>query len=117
MKPSTDPDVRILAALADPVRLSIVRQLSADGTVCACNFDACGTVSQPTVSHHLKVLRESGVVRAERRGTWIYYSLDPAVAERLRALAASLVPAGELPANALRGQRLPVLEQPTNRPS
>ncbi len=110
MKRSLDPDARLLAALADPVRLSIVRQLSADGMVCACDFAACTEVSQPTVSHHLKVLREAGIVTAERRGTWIYYALDRSATERLRALAASLVPAREMPSSSLRGQRLPIVD-------
>ncbi len=108
MKRSLDPDVRLLQALADPVRLSIVRQLSAEGSVCACDFIACTDVSQPTVSHHLKVLREAGVVAAERRGTWIFYRLDEAAADRLRVLAEGLVPAGQLVPTALRGGRLPI---------
>ena len=112
MSQAADPDVRLLAALADPVRLAIVRQLCAEGTVCACDFDPGIGVSQPTVSHHLKVLREAGVVRGERRGTWLDYSLDPAVAGRLQSIAASLTPARSMPASALRGQRLPVLQEP-----
>ena len=66
---STDPDVQLLSALADPVRLSIVRQLAVAADVCACDFTECCTVSQPTISHHLKVLREAGVVVSERQGT------------------------------------------------
>src|SRR5918996_2034445 len=77
-----DPDVQLLAALADPVRLSIVRQLSATDNVCACDFTECCTVSQPTVSHHLKVLREAGVVTTDRKGTYIYYALAPDFARR-----------------------------------
>jgi ArsR family transcriptional regulator len=87
-----DPDVRFLAALADPTRLAIVRQLGADTEVCACDFTACCDVSQPTVSHHLKVLREAGVVTSERRGTWIFYRLAPDAAERLGAIARGLIP-------------------------
>jgi DNA-binding transcriptional ArsR family regulator len=102
MKRSTDPDVRLLQALADPVRLSIVRQLGAEGPVCACDFSAIGEVTQPTVSHHLRVLREAGVVSTERRGTWIYYSLDPSATERLRDLATGLVPGRAVPATGLR---------------
>ncbi len=102
MKRAPDPDVRLLQALADPVRLSIVRQLGAEGPVCACDFAAIGEVSQPTVSHHLKVLREAGVVSTERRGTWIYYSLEPSATERLSELAAGLVPGRSLAATALR---------------
>lgn len=89
-KRSLDPDVRLLQALADPTRLAIVRQLAAGDEVCACDFTACCDVSQPTVSHHLKVLREAGVLRSERRGTWIFYSLEPAAAGRLAALAVLL---------------------------
>jgi DNA-binding transcriptional ArsR family regulator len=110
MRRTPDPDVRLLQALADPVRLSIVRQLSADRTVCACDFTACGDVSQPTVSHHLKVLREAGVVAAERRGTWIYYSLDASVAVRLGELAASFTPGPELGPTALRGRAVPLVQ-------
>jgi len=61
-----DPDVRLLAALADPVRLAIVRQLAACDGICACDFTDSFEVSQPTVSHHLRVLREAGVVTGER---------------------------------------------------
>ncbi len=96
-RPGLDPDVRLLSALADPVRLAIVRQLAACGSVCACDLDACSWVSQPTVSHHLRVLREAGVVRAERRGTWIYYSLEPAALERLVAVVRSVIPDGASP--------------------
>ena len=90
MKRSLDPDVRLLRAIADPVRLSIVRQLSAQGTVCACDFMACVALSQPTISHHLRVLREAGWVTTERRGTWIHYALAPSAVERLRTLAGEL---------------------------
>jgi ArsR family transcriptional regulator len=114
----THPDVRLLAALADPVRLSIVRQLSACDECCVCDLDACGRVSQPTVSHHLRVLREAGVISAEKRGTWVYYSLEPAAVERLQALGRSLIPAvprvrSTNRAGSRRGTRLPVLEVPT----
>src|SRR4029079_12496172 len=75
---STDPDVEFLQAIADPVRLSILRQLpTSPGSVCACDFTECCDVSQPTVSHHLKVLREAGAVPTERRGPYIYYDLAP----------------------------------------
>jgi ArsR family transcriptional regulator len=89
-KPKVDPDVRLLAAASDPVRLAILRQLAAGDGVCACDFTDCCGVSQPTVSHHLKVLREAGWVRSERRGTWVYYFLLPEAVERFRRLAAGL---------------------------
>ena len=85
-----DPDVRFLQALADPVRLSIVRQLVACADVCACDFVECCTVSQPTISHHLRVLREAGIVTSERRGTNIVYALAPEFASRWTAIGASL---------------------------
>ena len=86
---SIDPDVLLLSALADPNRLEIVRQLGG-GMTGACDFTDCCSVSQPTVSHHLKVLREAGVVVTERRGTNIYYSLAPGFGDRFRALGASI---------------------------
>ena len=83
--------MQLLQAIADPVRLSIVRQLAACAdAVCACDFTECCTVSQPTVSHHLKVLREAGVVTTERQGTYIYYELSPDFARRWAGLSASL---------------------------
>jgi ArsR family transcriptional regulator, arsenate/arsenite/antimonite-responsive transcriptional repressor len=85
-----DPDVQLLSALADPVRLSIVRQLSTLADVCACDFTECCTVSQPTISHHLKVLREAGVVTSQRHGTNIVYSLDPDFRRRWSGIGASL---------------------------
>ena len=68
MKRATDPDVILLQAAADPTRLAILRELSSDGFVCACDFTSCCDVAQPTVSHHLKVLREAGWIVGERRG-------------------------------------------------
>jgi ArsR family transcriptional regulator len=87
---SADPDVMLLSALADPVRLSIVRQMAAADGVCACDFTECCTVSQPTISHHLKVLREAGLVMSERSGTNIIYRLSPDFARRWSGIGASL---------------------------
>ena len=86
MKRHTDPDVLLLQAAADPTRLAILRQLSEEETVCACDFTATCDVSQPTVSHHLKVLREAGWVDSERRGTWIWYRIRPDAVERMQEL-------------------------------
>ena len=91
---SLDPEVRLLSALADPTRLAILRQLARDVETCACDFTSCCDVGQPTVSHHLRVLREAGIVTSDRRGQWIYYRLAPGTAERLGAVARSLVPGG-----------------------
>src|SRR6478752_6700224 len=112
MKRATDPDVILLQAAADPTRLAILRQLSAEGLVCACDFSSCCDVAQPTVSHHLKVLREAGWISGERRGTWIWYSLRPEATSRFRQLAGQLLP-GEASPVAARGtptRRLPVLQ-------
>jgi ArsR family transcriptional regulator, arsenate/arsenite/antimonite-responsive transcriptional repressor len=110
MKRQTDPDVRLLQAAADPTRLAILRQLSDATEVCACDFTACCDVSQPTVSHHLKVLREAGWIEAERRGSWVWYSLRPEAAARLRNLAGAL--GGPSVAALPGGRRLPVVQPP-----
>jgi ArsR family transcriptional regulator, arsenate/arsenite/antimonite-responsive transcriptional repressor len=86
-----DPDVQLLQALGHPTRLSIVRELTGGGEVCACDFTTCCDVRQPTVSHHLRILKEAGVIDAERRGTSIWYRIVPSAADRLRALAGELL--------------------------
>jgi ArsR family transcriptional regulator len=101
MERATAPDVRLLQAVADPTRLSILRQLSADGPVCACDFTACCDVAQPTISHHLKVLREAGWVDGERRGSWVWYTIRPEAAERFHELAGGIVAGAASPASAL----------------
>jgi ArsR family transcriptional regulator len=75
-------------ALGDPTRVAIVNRLAGAGEVCVCAFEDLG-LSQPTISHHLRILREAGLVDVSRRGTWAYYRLVPESVERLsRALAA-----------------------------
>lgn len=69
-------------ALADPTRLAIVNRLARDPEACVCQFDSLG-LSQPTISHHLKILREAGLVEADRRGTWAYYRLVPGAVDDL----------------------------------
>ena len=91
MDRDTDPDVRLLRGVADPNRLAILRRLRCEGSVAACDFHCCN-VAQPTVSHHLKVLREAGWVRTEHRASRVYYSLAPGAAGRFRAIAGELVP-------------------------
>jgi len=68
-------DVAMLRALAHPVRLGILRRLAADRETCACDFTELFDVSQPTISQHLKVLREAGLVQTRRRGNQICYSV------------------------------------------
>jgi len=86
-----DPDVRLLRGAAHPNRLAILRRLRCEESVAACDFRCCN-VAQPTVSHHLKVLREAGWVRTERRASRVYYSLEPGAAERFLAIVGELMP-------------------------
>ena len=71
-------------ALADPTRVAIVNSLSAADEVCVCNLTATFDLSQPTISHHLKILRDAGLVESTRRGTWAYYRLVPEAIDALR---------------------------------
>ena len=76
-------------ALADPARIGIVNLLSASDEVCVCTLTDALELSQPTVSHHLRLLREAGLVTVEKRGTWSYYRLEN---DALDALRVALVP-------------------------
>lgn len=87
----------VLRALADPTRLRILDILSQHpGEVCVCDLAAAFPQGQPTISHHLSVLRQAGLVRAERRGTWAYYRPDRRrlrwATERLAELAGVAAP-------------------------
>ena len=73
----------VLAALADPVRLRLLSLVAAEGEVCSCNLEGPLERSQPTVSHHTKVLAEAGLICGERRGKWTWWSVVP---ERLALL-------------------------------
>ncbi len=76
--------VRALKALADPIRLRILEFLHSPvqtsctraGSVCACDLDKHLGVTQPTVSHHMKILVDAGLVQAEKHGRWVYYDLN-----------------------------------------
>jgi ArsR family transcriptional regulator len=75
---------RIAKALGDPIRLQLVDVLRKHaGRVCVCELVPLFDLSQPTVSHHLKVLREAGLVDCERRGLWAYYYVTPEALEEL----------------------------------
>jgi ArsR family transcriptional regulator len=85
-----DDAVRLAArfkALADPTRVAIVNRLAQADETCVCDLTAAFDLSQPTISHHLKVLREAGLVEATRRGTWAFYRVE---GEALAALADAL---------------------------
>jgi ArsR family transcriptional regulator, arsenate/arsenite/antimonite-responsive transcriptional repressor len=89
-RPDLETDLTLAAvfkALADPTRVAIIRQLARDGEVCACDLDACCAVAQPTVSHHLKVLRGAGLVSYDRRGQSLSYRCKRDTIDRLFALA------------------------------
>ncbi|MCX6487760.1 MAG: metalloregulator ArsR/SmtB family transcription factor [Mycobacterium sp.] len=76
-------------ALSDPVRLQLLSSIAshAGGEACVCDISAGVNVSQPTVSHHLKVLRDAGLLTSQRRASWVYYAVVP---EALAALSTLL---------------------------
>jgi ArsR family transcriptional regulator len=81
---------RMFKALGDPIRLRLLSRITsaADGEICVCDLTGGDfDVSGPTISHHLKVLREAGLIDGERRGTWVYYRPQP---DNLRQLATLL---------------------------
>src|SRR6202044_2934031 len=79
-----EPAAALLKAIADPYRLTMMATLAAsDREVCVCDFTDALPLEQPTVSHHLRILREAGLVTCERRGTWVYYRLAPRASKRL----------------------------------
>jgi ArsR family transcriptional regulator len=79
---------QVFKVLADPVRLRLVSLIGAHqgGEACVCELTTAFSLTQPTISHHLKVLREAGIIDSQRRGTWVYYWLVPAALERMAAL-------------------------------
>ena len=82
---------RVFKALADPVRLRLLSMIAGaeGGEACVCELTVGFDVSGPTISHHLRVLREAGLIEGDRRGTWIYYRLLPGA---LEAAASVLLP-------------------------
>ncbi|MCF6467223.1 helix-turn-helix transcriptional regulator [Nonomuraea sp. MG754425] len=89
---------RVFKALGDPVRLRILSIVAsrAGGEVCVCDINDAFELSQPTISHHLKVLKEVGLLTSERRASWMYYRLAP---ETLGELSALLTLPASLPAS------------------
>ncbi|MDH6215683.1 ArsR/SmtB family transcription factor [Streptomyces pseudovenezuelae] len=80
---------KIFKALGDPVRLRLLSMIASRGAggeggeVCVCELTLAFELSQPTISHHLKLLRQAGLIDCERRGTWIYYRVLPGVLDRV----------------------------------
>ncbi|HEX2051339.1 MAG TPA: metalloregulator ArsR/SmtB family transcription factor [Actinomycetota bacterium] len=99
--PLSAPDARRLAAtlkaLADPARLRLLSLIAArpGAEACVCELPGPVGLSQPTVSHHLKVLHDAGLLERERRGSWVHYRLAPA---RLDEVRAALAPPAPVPA-------------------
>ncbi|MGH3719687.1 MAG: metalloregulator ArsR/SmtB family transcription factor [Pseudonocardiaceae bacterium] len=85
---------RVFKALADPVRLRLLSLIASHvgGEACVCEVTGAFELTGPTISHHLKVLREAGIIKGERRGTWVYYRVLP---RTLAALSAVLIAPGE----------------------
>jgi ArsR family transcriptional regulator len=81
---------KMFKALADPVRLRLFSLIASfdGGQACVCDLTGEFDVSQPTISHHLKVLRDAGLVGSERRGTWVYYWVLPGTLAQLSGLLA-----------------------------
>jgi ArsR family transcriptional regulator len=90
--PDAEALARVFKALADPVRLRLLSMISQaeGGEACVCELTVGFDVSGPTISHHLRMLREAGLIEGDRRGTWIYYR---AVPRAMEAAAAALAPA------------------------
>jgi ArsR family transcriptional regulator, arsenate/arsenite/antimonite-responsive transcriptional repressor len=78
----------LLKALADPVRLRLLSLVAshADGEACVCELNDAFDLSQPTISHHLKVLHETGLLERSKRGVWVYYKVNPEALDSLAAL-------------------------------
>jgi ArsR family transcriptional regulator len=88
-------EAALFKALGDSARLRILATLArAEHEVCVCDFTAGLDVAQPTVSHHLRILKDAGLIASVRRGTWVYYSLAPDARERVDAALAAVVPFG-----------------------
>ncbi|MBD2828665.1 helix-turn-helix transcriptional regulator [Streptomyces globisporus] len=79
---------KVFKALGDPVRLRLLSMIAsrAGGEVCVCDLTPAFDLSQPTISHHLKLLRQAGLIDCERRGTWVYYWLLPETTDRLAGI-------------------------------
>ncbi|WP_133916523.1 ArsR/SmtB family transcription factor [Streptomyces sp. NBC_00582] len=88
---------KVFKALGDPVRLRLMSMIASrgeGGEVCVCELTPAFDLSQPTISHHLKLLRQAGLIDCERRGTWVYYWALPGLLDRLAAFLTTTQPAG-----------------------
>ncbi|MBC6458601.1 metalloregulator ArsR/SmtB family transcription factor [Actinomadura sp. HBU206391] len=80
----------VFKALADPIRLRLLNLIASaeGGEACVCDLTVPFELTAPTISHHLKVLRQAGLIEGERRGTWVYYRVVPEALTRLSGLFA-----------------------------
>ena len=90
-------------ALSDPVRLRLLSSVAshAGGEACVCDISEGRRLTQPTISHHLKVLRDAGLLTSERRASWVYYAVVPEALNTLSSLlsvSADTAPSMEVPA-------------------
>lgn len=90
--PDAEDFARIFAALGDPVRLRLFSFIAAEGEACSCNLEGPLGRSQPTISHHTKILAEAGLITGDKRGRWVWWSVVP---ERLAVARRILEGAGE----------------------
>lgn len=90
---------RVFKALGDPVRLRLLSMIASrdGGEVCVCEMTPAFDLSQPTISHHLKLLRQAGLIDCERRGTWVYYWVLPGALDRLAGFLTTPQTTGETP--------------------
>lgn len=79
---------KVFKALGDPVRLRLLSMIASrdGGEICVCDLTPAFDLSQPTISHHLKLLKQAGLIASERRGTWVYYRLLPEATDKLAAV-------------------------------
>ncbi len=92
-KAQADKAQELFAALADATRLSILSLLanSLEHEVCVCDITSSFSLAQPTISHHLRILRDAGLIKGDKRGKWVYYSLIKGRAEEIKIMVDQLL--------------------------
>lgn len=99
--PQADDIARMFKALGDPVRLRLLSLVASHvgGEACVCDISGSFDLSQPTISHHLKVLRAAGLLECERRGTWVFYWVVPAALQQLSSVLGGADPTRTTPSH------------------
>lgn len=97
---AADEVAPLFKAIADPVRLRLLSLIACHegGEVCVCDLTTAFDLTAPTISHHLKVLKQAGLIDSERRATWVYYWINPTALQRLSAILGTRQMAGPVPA-------------------